>query len=132
MEQKGKVMFDIENKLIIRKPTASNLIEDAGSDNDIYVCNLSQNDVTDLLKKILEVKDIPKTNGKKYYMNFYGSEVEILFNINNQNRISFRILGKDRLYGMIKYCNDIFGIELEKDTLKICFDFKNMNISFMN
>ncbi len=132
MEQKGKVKFDIENKLIIRKPTASNLIENAGSDNDIYICNLSQNDVIDLLKKILEVEDISKNNGKNYFMNFYGSEVEIMFNINNQKRISFRILGKDRLYGMIKYCNEIFGIELDRDTLKICFDFKNMNISFMN
>ena len=132
MEQKGKVEFDIENKLIMRKPTASNLIETAGSDNDIYICNLGQEDVVDLLKQILNEDNIPKINGKKYYMNFYGSEVEILFNINNQNRISFRILGKDRLYGMIKYCNEIFGIELDIDNLKICFDFKNMIIQFIN
>ncbi len=132
MEQIGKVSFDIDEKLIIRKPTASNLIEDAGSDNDIYICNLSQENVVNILKQILDVDDIPNHNGNKYIMNFYGSEVEIVFNINNQQRISLRILGKDRLYGMINYCNQLFGIELDKETLKICFDFKNMNISFTN
>lgn len=131
-EKIGQVFFDEENKIIGRKPTKSNIMESSGSDNDIYLCNITQTDIIEKIKKIINIDDINDFNGKKVLMNFYGSDVEFMFNINSQGRISFRIAGKKKLFGMVKYVNEIFKIQLDLDNIVIMFDFNKYIIFFEN
>jgi len=131
-EKIGQVFFDVENKIIGRKPTKSNIIETSGSDNDIYLCNVTQIDVIDKIKNIIGFEDIIKSNGNRLLMNFYGTDVEFIFNINPQGRVSFRIIGKNRLFGMVKHVNDIFNIQLDIENIVIMFDFNKNTIFFEN
>lgn len=129
-ENIGKVYFDVENKVVGRKPTKSNVLETHGSDNDIYLCNVSQIDVIDKLKNIIGFDDVNNYNGKRIMMNFYGLDVEIIFNINSQGRVSFRLTGRNRLYGMIKYVNETLNFDLDTENIAIMFDFVKYNIYF--
>ena len=131
-EKIGQVFFDLENKILGRKPTKSNILETSGSDNDIYLCNKSQLDVVEKLKDIIGFDDINNFNGKKILMNFYGTDIEFIFNINPQGRVSFRIIGKNRLYGMVKHVNEIFNIQLDIENIVIMFDFNKYTIFFEN
>lgn len=129
-EKVGQVYFDIENRIIGRKPTKSNILETSGSDNDIYLCNITQLDVMDKIKYITGIDDPINFNGTKITMNFYGTDVEFYFNINPQGRVSFRIIGKNRLYGMVKHVCEIFNIMLDVDNIVLFFDFKKYTVFF--
>ena len=74
-EKIGKVFFDTKNKIIGRKPTKSNILETCGSDNDIYLCNITQLEVIDKIKEIIGIDNINDFNGNKVTMNFYGNDV---------------------------------------------------------
>lgn len=129
-EKIGQVYFDEENRIIGRKPTKSNMLETSGSDNDIYLCNKSQVDVVNKIKRIIGISNLEDFNKTKIAMNFYGTDLEFIFNINSQGRISFRITGKNRLYGMIQYLNDIFDITLDVDNILLFFNFDNNTVFF--
>lgn len=129
-EKIGQVFFDVDNRLIGRKPTKSNIIETSGSDNDIYLCNVMQIDIVEKIKKIIGVDDIINFKGNRFVMNFYGTDVEFIFNVNSQGRISFRIIGKNRLFGLIKHVNEIFDIQLDIENIVIMFDFNKNTVYF--
>ena len=76
------------------------------------------------------IDDIYNFNGTKITMNFYGTDVEFYFNVNPQGRVSFRIIGKNRLYGMVKHVSETFNITLDIENIVIFFDFEKYNIFF--
>lgn len=129
-EKIGQIYINESCKIIGRKPTKSNIISTAGSDNDIYLCNITQLDVINKLKKIMDVEDIINYNKTHITMSFYGIDLEFIFNINNQGRVSFRILGKNRLYGMLEYINQAFNINLDLENTAIMFNFEKYTIYF--
>lgn len=131
-EKIGQVFFDEANKVLGRKPTKSNIMQTSGSDNDIYLCNITQLDVIEKIKNIMGIEDVLEFNGNRVTMNFYGTDVDFIFNINAQGRISFRITGKNRLYGMVKHVSEVFGIQLDLENLVIMFDFDKYAIFFEN
>lgn len=131
-EKIGQVFFDVENKIIGRKPTKSNILETSGSDNDIYLCNITQIEVIEKIKTIMEIEDPITFNGTKITMNFYGTDVEFYFNINPQGRVSYRIIGKNRLYGMVKHVGEVFNITLDVENIVIFFDFNKYAVFFEN
>jgi len=131
-EKIGQVFFDVNNKIIGRKPTKSNIIETSGSDNDIYLCNIKQLEVIDKIRNIVGFDNIIDFNGNRILMNFYGTDVEFIFNINPQGRVSFRLVAKNRLFGMVKHVNDIFNIQLDINNIVIMFDFNKYIIFFEN
>lgn len=129
-EKIGQVFYDVNNKIIGRKPTKSNILQNSGSDNDIYLCNITQLDVIEKIKSIIGIENPVMFNGTKIAMDFYGANVEFYFNINPQGRVSFRIIGKNRIYGMINYISEIFNVSLDVENIVIFFDF-NKNVIFL-
>lgn len=131
-EKIGPVFVNREKKILKRIPTRSNLIKASGSDNDIYLGNISQSQVVDYIREIFEIKNIYEFDNKKMLMDFYNYDVEIYANINNQGRINLRILGKERLGGMLKSYEDHFRKNVSVEDLYIVFDFYKKQIYFEN
>lgn len=129
-EKIGKISFDTDNKLIKRMPTTSNLLATSGSDNDIYLGNITRQEVVEKVCNILNLENIREFNNKIYTMDFYDSDVEIITNINNQGRINIRIYNRNRLSGMINYYNNYKKDKIEYGNFMIVFDFYKMQILF--
>ena len=70
-EKIGPVFVNREKKILKRIPTRSNLIKASGSDNDIYLGNISQSQVVDYIREIFEIKYIYEFDKKKMLMDFY-------------------------------------------------------------
>ena len=100
------IYYDIENKIIGRKPSPSNLKEQ-GSDNSIYL-GIVGNYSDEILCSIFEIEDINEFSFRDYKMNFYGNEVDISCNINNGKQIQIKVNGDGHMYKLLsKYKNNI-------------------------
>lgn len=122
------IYYDIESKIIGRKPTVSNLKE-YGSDNSLYM-GLIEKKSQNIICSIFNVENIDDFSNKKYNMNFYGEEIEVECNINKEGQLQLKVLGEGHMYYLLsKYERNVKEIE-NKDNLVILLDFENMEILF--
>lgn len=122
------IYYDIESKIIGRKPTVSNLKE-YGSDNSLYM-GLIEKKSQNIICSIFNVENIDDFSNKKYNMNFYGEEIEVECNINKEGQLQLKVLGEGHMYYLLsKYERNVKEIE-NKDNLVILLNFENMEILF--
>lgn len=122
------IYYDIESKIIGRKPSPSNLKEQ-GSDNSIYL-GIVGNYSDEILCSIFEIEDINEFSSRDYKMNFYGNEVDISCNINNGKQIQIKVNGDGHMYKLLsKYKNNI-NPNVDENNILILFDFNKEEIYF--
>lgn len=122
------IYYDVENKIIGRKPTNSNLIEH-GSDNSIYL-GLVGNSFNEVICSIFNLDDINDFTNKNYIMSFYGDDVQVNCNINDNKQLQLKVVGDGHIFKLLsKYEKNINKIT-NFDKLLIFFDFLNMEIFF--
>lgn len=122
------IYYDIESKIIGRKPTVSNLKE-YGSDNSLYM-GLIEKKSQNIICSIFNVENIDDFSNKKYNMNFYGEEIEVECNINKEGQLQLKVPGEGHMYYLLsKYERNVKEIE-NKDNLVILLDFEKMEILF--
>lgn len=126
---KGAIIYyDIEGKIIGRKPSISNLKEH-GSDNSLYF-GIVGNYSDDILCSIFDIDKIEDFSSRNYKMNFYGFEVDISCNINKEGQIQIKVNGSGHMFRLLsKYKENINPIN-DIDNLLILFDFKYNEIYF--
>lgn len=128
LERGTEIFYDIEAKIIGRHPTNSNILE-TGSDNSLYMGLNNNSDSIRIICSVMGLDNIDDFNQKSLNMSFYGEDVEVQCNINNDGQLQYKIVGNGKMYELLtKYERNIGKIDHEK--LLILMDFNNYEIFF--
>lgn len=122
------VYYEIENMTIGRKPSKSNLKEH-GSDNSLYIGLKTNEQISDMLCKMFNYKDILEFHDKSFQMKSHGGiEVLVTTNINKDGQLQIKI----NKNGMMHEIYNEFLLDSMEDInpndIIIVVDFKKMNV----
>lgn len=125
----GKVYCDVDNKIIGRNPTESNVRKN-GSDNSLYM-GLTTNDfMKKIICNIMNKDNIESFSNKTFKLSFYGESVEVQTNINNNYHLQFKIVGNGKMHNMKNKYEEYIGRVIDYKELIIFLDFTNYEIYF--
>ncbi len=128
------IFYDLENKIIGRKLTKSNLLEN-GSDNSLYFGS-GNNNIDAILSKVCGTDDLKKIVGTKYKLKVGDIFVEFVFNINACGQRQFKMLNdssrkRGRLYRTFDYYRTYNKLELSKNDIVFLLDLKKSELLIM-
>jgi len=124
LDKRTKIFFSVNDKMIGRIPTKSNLKRN-GSDNSLYL-GMSNNELIQaLIKKIFSYSDIEEFNNKNFEMRSYGHLFEVITNINNEGQLQLKIGGNGTMHSIFVSYQMFKEKNINLDEIIILVDFKN-------
>lgn len=123
------IFYDIENKIIARYPTNSNL-KVTGSDNSLYFGLVNDPVAVGIMKAILEISNIYDMQDKEFNMNCCGEIAHVKLNINHEGQLQVKIVENGMMSRLTT--NYAYTTLQEIDFTKMLFviDFLNKEIRF--
>lgn len=99
LDKKTKVFFDIDNKIIGRVPTKSNLKKN-GSDNSLYFGTYKNIIMNSILKAFFSYANITEFGKKVFEMKSYGQDLNVETNINNEGQLQIKVGKNGTMYSL--------------------------------
>lgn len=128
---KNYIYYDIENRIIGRELTKSN-IQENGPDNSLYF-GLGNPNLDKIISSIFNVENLKDIVGKKYKLKLCDIFVEFEFNINDRDQRQLKMLNdgkrqKGRVYRAFNYFNKYNNLNLAKENIVFLLDLKNSEL----
>lgn len=128
ISNKLTIYCDYDGKIIGRTPSPSNLSE-SGSDNSLYFGMKTNEKCSEIVCKILDIPFISSFSGRSFNMDFYGENIEVQTNINNDGQLQFKIVGNGQMHHLLQKYQEINKHLITKDFI-IFLDFMNNRVLF--
>lgn len=120
------IYYDLENRIIGRKLTNSNLKEKS-SDNSLYFGRKNEF-IDEIILHIFGTSQLNDLVGKKFELNLCNISSKFEFNINGEGQRQLKMLDKGRLYKIFNYYKQYNNINMENDDVAFLLDLKNKKL----
>lgn len=127
---KTNIIIDSFNKIIGRKPTASNLKKN-GSDNSLYFGMIDDVFRTITITNFFEVENVNDLKFKKFDFVSYDKKIQVTTRINDYGQLQIRLEKNGTMYKLLNlYLKEINAKDYDLKKLFIILDFKSFIIYF--